>query len=98
MPNFPGVLSTHPNPGAPSGNNGPQWPRGQHDDLMTPAGSTIGLTDNESLRQQFHRLGIPGAHTRPRNEIIEDYFTLLRKVHDNASSLAVDAFLQKYRG
>jgi len=28
MPNFPGILSTNLNPGAPSTNSGPQWPRG----------------------------------------------------------------------
>jgi hypothetical protein len=98
---IPGVLSGDPhpdtNPGRPGTNRGPQWPRGHHDDLMTPSGSTIGLTPTESLRQQFAQLGIPGAHTRPRNEIVSDYYQMLRKIHDDAGSIAVDAFLQSKR-
>ena len=87
-------------PGAPNTNNtGPTWPRGLHDSLMTPAGSTIGLTSTESLRPQLAKLGIRDAHTRPRDAIVEDYYQMMRKVHDEAGSAAVDAWLhQQHRG
>jgi hypothetical protein len=94
-----GVLGSnpHPNPGAPSTNNGPQWPRSPHDDLMTPAGSTVGLTPTESLRQQFAKLNIPDAPTAGRDVLVERYYQMLRKIHDDAGSIAVDAFLQSKR-
>jgi hypothetical protein len=65
---------------------------------MTPSGSTVGLTPTDSLRQQLARLGVPESHTAGRDVLVERYYQMLRKVHDDAGSVAVDAFLQKYRG
>ena len=48
-------------------------PADPHADLMTPAGSTIRLTADADLRRQFDRLGIAGAHTRPRNQLVSEY-------------------------
>jgi hypothetical protein len=45
-------------------------PANPHDNLMTPAGSTIRLTATEDLRRQLAMLGIPGAHTDGRNVIV----------------------------
>jgi hypothetical protein len=64
---------------------------------MTPVGSTIRLTSTEDLRRQFHQLGIPGAHTEGRNVICNRYAAMLREIHDDAGSIAVDAFLQSKR-
>src|SRR6516162_4172665 len=89
------LAANHDNPGAPSNNRGPTWARGQHDDLQTIAGSTIGLTSNEDLRRQFARLGIPGAHTDGRNVLVERYVGLLKKVHDGAGQKALADWFEK---
>jgi hypothetical protein len=86
----------HPdnNPGAPGKSTGPKWSRGPHDDLMLPNGSVVGQTDNETLRRLFAGLGIEGAWTRPRNELVADYVRVLKKVFDTAGNAAVTAFLE----
>jgi hypothetical protein len=65
---------------------------------MTPLGSTIRLTSDESLRSQFDKLGIAGAHTKPRNQLVEAYAAMLKRIHDDAGRAAVDAFLQSKKG
>jgi hypothetical protein len=68
-----------------------------HLDLMMPSGSTVRLTTDEDLRRQFGKLGIEGAHTKPRNQLVEAYAAMLKRIHDDAGRAAVDAFLQSKR-
>jgi hypothetical protein len=69
----------------------------QHNNLKLPSGSTIGLTTTEDLRRQLARLGIEGAHTRPKNEIVSAYVATLKRIHDDAGSAAVDAWLEQHK-
>jgi hypothetical protein len=50
------------------------------------------------LRRQLARLGIEGAHTRPRLEIIEDYARTLKRIGQNAASAAIDEWLAAHKG
>jgi len=91
------AFTDHTNPGAPGNNTGPSWTRGQHDNLMLPNGSTVGQTDNETLRRLLAPF-VDGAHTKPRNEIVEIYWAALKRIHDDAGNAAVNAWLQEKRG
>jgi hypothetical protein len=86
-------------PGAPARDNkGPMHAPGLHDDLALPNGSTVGQTDNETLRQQLLKLNIPGAATEGRHIICQRYSETLRKIFNDAGSKAVDVWLQSNRG
>jgi hypothetical protein len=69
-----------------------------HADLKLSNGSTVGLTDTETLRTLLGRLGIEGAHTKPRVEIINAYAAKLKQIHDDAGSAAVDTWLEQHKG
>ena len=66
---------------------GPKWV-GFYDDLKLPGGTTIGQTDNETLRKLLDRV----AHTRRI-----DYAAMLKRVHDDAGSKAVNEWLAERR-
>ena len=88
----------HANPAGQGTNKGPAWPPTGHDGLKTPSGATIGATNTDALRGLFARLGIPGAFNRPRNELIDDYAVMLKRVGDEASRVAIDAWLAQHKG
>jgi hypothetical protein len=96
---IPGVLSSHAdtNPGRPGSGTGPKFAPTSHDSLALPNRSVIGQTDDTTLRTLLDKVGVKNAHTRPRNEIVADYAALLRRVHDDAGSKALDAWLENHR-
>ena len=101
MPNLTNTSTFDPladsNPGAPHKGTGPNWARGQHDDLSLPNGSVIGQTDNESLRRIFADLGIADAWTLGRDRLVERYVQMLKKIFDEAGNRAVSDFLESKR-
>jgi hypothetical protein len=86
------------NPGASFRTTGPKWPSSPHDHWRLPSGQTVGETDNDTLRRELARLGIPEAHTLGRHILAERYSSMLQKIHDGAGNAAVDAFLANHRG
>jgi hypothetical protein len=66
-------------------------------DLELPSGSTVRLASDSSLRTQLGILGIARAHTRPKDQIVLDYFKMIKRVHDAAGAAAVDAWLWQHR-
>jgi hypothetical protein len=68
-----------------------------HNGLPLPGGGKIGTTSTEALRPILNKLGVAGAHTRPKNEIVADYVRMLRKIHDTAGSVAVETFLETHK-
>jgi hypothetical protein len=91
------ATADHANPAGPGANKGPAWPPTGHDGLKTPWGATVGATTTDDLRGLFARLGIPDAFSRPRNELIGDYAAMLKRVGDEASRVAIDAWLIQHR-
>jgi hypothetical protein len=63
-------------------------------DLMLPNGSTVGQVSNEVLRGQLAKLGIEGAHTKPRSQLVDAYAAMLKRIGDEGSAKAIDAFLK----
>jgi hypothetical protein len=70
----------------------------EHADLKLPSGSTVGFTSTEDLRRQLCRLGIADSQPAPRLQIINAYAATLKRIHDDAGSAAVDAFLANHKG
>jgi len=68
-----------------------------HNSLPLPNSKTVDETSSEELRSIFDRLGIDRAHSRPRNELLADYERLLKRIGDEASAKAIDAFLKSKR-
>ena len=65
--------------------------------LPLPNGKTVAETSNEELRSILDKLGLEGSHTKPRNQLVEAYAAMLKRIHDDAGRAAVDAFLQSKR-
>jgi hypothetical protein len=91
------IVSTSGLAGAPAGISGPKWASGLFDGLKLPSGKTIAETNNEDLRGQFAKLGIPDAHTAGRDVLCQRYSEVLAKVFNDAGDAAVAAFLEKNR-
>jgi hypothetical protein len=70
---------------------------GWFSDLKLPDGRTLGQVDTDSLRREFARLGIDGAHTFGRNVLCEKYAAKLMEVGEAASEAAIAAFLESKR-
>jgi hypothetical protein len=68
------------------------WSPHTHSDLSLPNGSTCGQVSTELLRTLLGRLGIEGAHTKPRLEIISLYAAKLKQIHDAGGVSAVEAW------
>ena len=49
------------------------WSPHEHAHLKLPDGTTCGVASTENIRRQLGLLGIAGAHTKPRLEIIAAY-------------------------
>jgi hypothetical protein len=74
------------------------WSPHTHADLKLPNGSVCGSCPTEQLRSMLGRLGVPDAHTAPRLQIIDSYARMLKRIHEDAGSAAVDAWLAGHRG
>jgi hypothetical protein len=67
-------------------------------DLILPSGTIVRFAPDGALRTELGNLGIRNAHTRPRNEIVQDYWQMMRRIADDAGSKAVAEWLAQHRG
>jgi hypothetical protein len=70
----------------------PQWGH-----LPIPGNSTVNKTSNEVLRNLFSRMGIEGAHTEGRHQLLVKYAALLGRIHDAAGERAVNEYLEQFK-
>jgi len=86
------------NPGSPGPVHGITWALdSQWGHLPMPGNSTANKTSNEVLRSLFSRMGIEGAQTEGRHQLLVKYAALLKRIHDDAGERAVNNYLEQYK-